>query len=125
MNTHATNKAALTTLKITESDTVTSISSQSAIVALTGGTATSTSVGFVIPAATAMGLGAGIEFQIDLRKRKRYLGLQVTPGDATANGSFAVAKLSRGTYSRDTAAEKYVQDAANTSSTQCAKIVQA
>jgi len=125
MGTHATNKAALSTLKFTESDSSTVISSQSAIVALTGGTATSSSVGFVIPTAVKHGPGAVSEFQIDLRKRKRYLGLQVTPGDTTANETYAIASLGRSEYSRDTAVEKYVQNAAATSSTACAIVVTA
>lgn len=136
MGTHATGKAALSTLKITESDTSTVISSQSAIVALTGGTATSSSVGFKIPTAVYMGPGAGVEFSIDLRTRKRYLGLQLTPGDATAKAAWAVARLSRAEYSRDTACltlagvttgnnEKYAKNYAATSSTACALFVTA
>lgn len=125
MNTHATNKAALSTLKITESDTLTSISSQSAIVALTGGTVTSSSVGFVIPNATKMGPGAVVEFQVDLKARKRFLGLQVTPGDTTAKGSQALALLGRPGESKDSYTEKYVKNYAATSSTACAKVVTA
>jgi hypothetical protein len=74
MNTHATNKAALTACKITEGDTTTAYA---AIVAFTGGTATSSSVGFVIPSAVKMGGGGVMEFQVDLKARKRYL--KVTP----------------------------------------------
>lgn len=125
MNTHATNKAALATLKFSESDMITSPSSQTDIAALTGGTAISSSVGFVIPNATKMGLGAVIEFQIDLRKRKRYLGLQGTPGDTTANMLYAVAEFARPEQTKDTAAAKRVIDKVNTSSTQVALLVSA
>jgi hypothetical protein len=122
MNTHATNKAALSVCKFTEG---TNSACGDAIVALTGGTATSSSAGFVIPAATAMGPGAAMTFNIDLTKRKRYMKLNLTPGDATANETYALGLLSRAAESKDTAAEKQVQDLSSTSNTQCALVVNA
>jgi hypothetical protein len=65
-----------TVLKIEECDT--SNGTFTAIVALTGGTATSTSVGFVIPAGHAS-LAQHLLFNIDLRARKRWLKLSVSP----------------------------------------------
>ena len=125
VGTHATNGASIGTLKITESDTSTVISSQSAIVALTGGTATSTSVGFVIPGASTAGNGQVIPFQIDLRKRKLYLGLQITPGTTTMNIG-AIAVLRRSNESADSAAEKAaVTNYASTSQTSCSVVVKA
>lgn len=105
LNTHATNGTTVQTLTFSESDTVTSASSMTDIVALTGGTATSTSVGFVIPLVATAGTGGTIEFQIDLRKRKRYLGLEITHG-ATTMYSGAIAILSRSEQSCDTTTTK-------------------
>jgi len=79
--TNATTSAVYSTLKFVESDTVTSVSSMSAITDLTGGTATSTSVGFVLPT-DDLENGGNIEFRIDLRKRKKYVGLAITPGQS-------------------------------------------
>ena len=55
VGTSATTSAVMSTLKLSESDTVTSVTSMTDIVAFTGGTATSTSAGFVIPTAQAGG----------------------------------------------------------------------
>ena len=123
VGTHATNGAAIGTLKITEHDSATTITSHSDIVAFTGGTQTSTSVGFVIPDAAALGPGGIIEFQIDLRKRKKILALQITPGTTTMNIA-ALARLTRSIDSKDDATEKSgVTNYALTSATQCAKVV--
>jgi len=125
IGTHATNGTTLQTLKVTESDTATSISSQSAIVALTGGTATSTSVGFVIPTVATAGPGTIVEFQIDCRKRKRYLGLQITPGATTVNVG-AIARLTRSKSSADSATEKSPStNLSYTGATSCLKVVTA
>ena len=68
-----------TTLTFLESDT-TAATSFTAITQLTGGAATSTSVGFVIPAPqTATSTQVWASFNIDARKRKRYLEIQITP----------------------------------------------
>jgi len=107
IGTHATNGTTIATCKVTESDTATLISSQSAIVALTGGTVTSSTVGFVLPLVAAAGRGMIVEFQIDLRKRKRYLGLQITSGATTVHVG-AIARLTRSKDSADTATEKSV-----------------
>ncbi len=123
VGTHATNGADIGTLALVESDTVTSVSSMSAIVAFTGGTATSTSVGFVIPGAAALGPGGAVQFQVDLRKRKAYVGLTITPGSTTINIA-AIARLSRSKESADTAAQKSaVVNYSLTSATDCASIV--
>lgn len=124
IGTHATNGAAIGTLKFSESDTVTSPSSMTDIAALTGGTATSTSVGFVIPGASALGDGAVLEFDIDLRGRQRYLGLSITPGTTTMNIG-AIGVLIRGKQSRDTATEKSLSNYESTSATNCALVVNA
>ena len=92
--TSATNEVP-TVLKLTEHDTATAVASQSAIVAATGGTATSSSVGFVIgtPSATTT-VPYTASFQVDLKGRKRYLGVSFSP--VTTHTVSAVAKLYRG-----------------------------
>ena len=125
--TMATTVTAFTTMKVTESDTVTNASSQSAIVSLTGGTATSSSVGFVLPVSTtanaSFSSGGVTEFQIDLRKRKRYLGVSVTPGSTSVLG--IEAELFRNKESGDTLDEKHVDNLESTTTTAQRKIVTA
>jgi Trk-type K+ transport system membrane component len=123
VGTSATTSAVFTTLKWSESDTVTSPSSQTAIVALTGGTATSTSVGFVLPTAAIAGGGVAAEFQIDLRKRKKYLGCQVTPAQASQVVAICV-DLTKD-QSADSTTTKAESNLAATSVSSCAKIVTA
>jgi hypothetical protein len=84
-----------TVMKLTEGDT-TVISNASAIVAFTGGTATSTSVGFVIPAGNTSATTIQ-QFNVDLRGRKRYLFLSVSPATTQVNGAWGV--LARGEVS--------------------------
>lgn len=119
--TQATTDAAITTITLKEADN-TSATSFAAIAAFTGGTATSTSVGFVIPGVTVTGVGAGIQLQVDLRKRKRYLLLNVTPGTTLVLA--AVATLGRVAQGRDSAAQKSVQNIAATNVTGVAVIAQ-
>lgn len=88
-----------TVLKITEGDT-TVLTDATAIVEFTGGTATSTSVGFVI--ATANTSATSITtFNIDLRGRKRYLFLSVSPATTQIDGAWGY--LGRGKASPATA----------------------
>ena len=102
--TSATTSATFTTMKLSESDSVTSASSMTDIVALTGGTVTSASVGFVLPGeSTSSAISGGgnvVEFQLDLRKRKKYVGLSITPGQSLVCG--ATALLSKASESQDT-----------------------
>jgi len=126
VGTHATNGESIGTLKFSESDTSTAISSMTDIAALTGGTQTSSSVGFVIPGADELGPGAALVFNIDLTKRKKYLALQITPGTTTMNIG-AVALLNQPQHtSAETASEKSaVTNYANTNATNCALVVTA
>lgn len=87
----ATSSACAKVLAVTEG---TNSAAATAIVAATGGTATSTSVGFVIPLYKGTAEGAAVVFDIDLRKRERYLKIQCNPG--TASTFSAIALLSRG-----------------------------
>ena len=120
VGTSATTSAVLSTLKLSESDTVTSVTSMTDIVAFTGGTATSTSAGFVIPTAQAGG-GNLVEFRVDLRKRKKYLGLTVTPGQSLILG--ATAELSRASESQDTTTDMQISNLESTSAVSVGKLV--
>jgi len=94
----ATDATAVTYLQLSESDTVlpTAYTDGTAIVAFTGAAATSATAGFVLPTpstCTVVPVGSNFRFNVDLRGRKRYLGLLVTPGQSWALS--AVAMLSR------------------------------
>lgn len=120
VGTSATTSAVMATLKLSESDTVTSVTSMTDIVALTGGTETSTSVGFVIPTEQENG-GNLIEFMLDLRKRKKYLGLTLTPGQSLIQG--ATALLSRASESQDTTTDMQISNLENTDAVSISKLV--
>jgi len=81
------------TLHVRESD-ATVVSNFATAAALVGGTATSSTVGFVIPnAETATSSSAFMVLNINLRRRKRYLQLRLTP--QTTVSSTLVCILSR------------------------------
>lgn len=77
-----------TVLKISESD-ITDATGFSDILKFTGGTATSTSVGFVIAAANTS-VTTLTQFDIDCRGRKRYLKLTVSPLTTQIDGAWGV-----------------------------------
>ena len=79
--TMGTGGAKPTALSLSECDS-TSTSLFADIVAFTGGTATSATVGFVIPTHVTTA-GILVRFGVDLTKRKRYLMLNMTEGTAT------------------------------------------
>jgi NAD(P)-dependent dehydrogenase (short-subunit alcohol dehydrogenase family) len=118
--TQATTDAAITTITLKESDD-TVATNFAAITAFTGAAATSTSAGFAIPAVTVTGNGAGIHLQVDLRKRKRYLQLNMTPGTTLVMG--AEIHLSRPEQAALTAAQKSVVNKSATNVTSVAVIV--
>lgn len=90
-----------TVLKFTEGDTTTA---DTAITELTGGTATAASIGFVIPSTTTAAPAGILRFNIDLRKRKRYIKFSVTPLISGGQYISAIGHLSRGIMP-DTATE--------------------
>lgn len=85
----------VTGLRVRELDTVpTAFTDMSAIVALTGAAATSTSAGFVLPTPnSAYASGNCYKFGIDLNGRKRYIGIDFVP--AVTTRASAVALLFR------------------------------
>ena len=74
------------TIKWSESDSSTDYTSMTDIVALTGGTATSSTVGFVIPYYGSASKGTVLEFNIDLRKRQKYMALVINGPAMTGGG---------------------------------------
>ena len=85
------------------------------IVAFTGGTATSTSVGFVIGGDTTnTGQTGVIEMQVDLKGRKRYLGLYIVADAGQTNYAGGVAIFGRAGTSKDSVSEKVVTNNHNT-----------
>lgn len=114
--TAATNAAELTTMQFLEGDTT---SAYVAITALTGGT---NAGNFTLPTSAAIGAGAISQFQIDLRKRKRYLQFACTPGAARIIG--ADVQLFRAEVSPQTAAGKSIGNIDATSCTAVAQVVQ-
>jgi hypothetical protein len=110
-NSSASSSGVVSSIVLKESDTVTSGSSMTAIKAFTGGTATSTSVGFVIGADTSnTGVTGTVELQVDLRKRKRYCGLYVVADQGATNYVAGTIVLSRAAASADTATLKAIKN---------------
>lgn len=106
----ATNGGVPSVFRITESD-ATVISNFTTI---SGGSAT------LLAASLA---GSCVKFQIDLRKRKRYINLDVTNGTSTLLIG-AVANLTRAGQSRDTAAQQSVTNQAATTNAAVNQLVQ-
>ena len=93
---------------ISESDTVTSPSSMTTIVAFSGSATTDATHGWTIPAVLNTGKGGVVELQMDLRARKKYIGAIITGAAAASNVTTisAVVLLSKGKVSHDTKADK-------------------
>ncbi len=102
----ATDKA-LTALTLLEGDVS---GTMAAVAAGTWGTANnSAGAASTLPSATDD--NKIFKFELDLRKRKRYLDLTITIGDGTAGGYLAVlAILSRGRVTPSSAAEAGCQE---------------
>lgn len=91
----------VTGLRVREDDTVpTAFTDMSAIVALTGAAATSTSAGFVLPFPNSA-VENNYRFNIDCRARKRYVALDFVP--AVSTRCAAIALLLRGEKEPDQA----------------------
>jgi len=105
MGTVSTNADDLSNIKVYESDTVTTPTSMTQIVAfsITNGTATdATHANAWTFGASGAALGGVVELQMDLRKRKKYIGVYVLAPAASNVVTFsAMAILSRGAESRD------------------------
>lgn len=117
--TNTTTNGAPALIKWLESDDTVE-TNFAAITSLTGGTAAGN---FAIPAQTALGVGAVVQFQIDLRARKRYLRLQVTPGTSGAQVISGNGQLHRAESLPVSATQKSIANRDATSSTSVASIV--
>jgi len=87
---------AVTTLRMCESDDTSSLTAYTdgdAVTAFVGAAATSTSAGFVLPALSSTKQNV-YKFNVDLRGRKRYLGINFAPEKQTV-GVGCVADLHR------------------------------
>ena len=122
---HDTQTAAITAITVSESDTVTSASSQTAIAALSSGTATSTSASNVLPLGAVQGLGGIVnELQIDLRKRKRYVGITASLDGIAAGCPVAIiGRETRNEQSKDAAAQKAGLDIEDTNLNACMAVI--
>jgi len=124
--TNVTTTQVFSTIVVSESDTITSPTSMTAIVELSGSTATSTTYGFAIPVLAATSIGSVITLQFDLKGRKKYIGLTLTASAAGGSAVIgAIAKLSRPELSPDTAALKDGINLYDTAVSGCIKLVTA
>mgnify|MGYP001448993168 CR=1 FL=1 len=122
--TNTTTTQVFTTIIVSESDTITSPTSMTAIAELSGSTATSTTYGFAIPALSATSIGSVITLQFDLKPRKKYIGLTLLASAAGGSALIsAIAKLSRAEESPDTADLKDGVNIYDTAVSGCLKLV--
>lgn len=89
-------ETALSGLRVCESDSaITAYTDGTAVTALVGAAAVSTSAGFVLPARSSTTDNL-YQLNLDLRGRKRYIACEVTPTLTCTNGSITIhTKLSR------------------------------
>ena len=123
--THNSATEAIDTISVYESDTVTVATSMTLIASLSSGTATSTSASNILPTAAVMALGGNVqEIQIDLRKRKKYVGIAVISGPVAAGCSISTAaRLTRNEQSADSAAQKDQEDLGATNVSGCMQVI--
>lgn len=124
LGTHSTSGTTVASVVISESDTVTSATSQTGIAALSSATATAATAANALPSVAVLGLGAVLEHGINLKHRKRYMGLYVTTG-ATTMTVGAIVTLSKSEVSKDTTTTKQVTDLASTATRGCAAFITA
>src|SRR5262249_16658622 len=112
-----------TVIKWQESDDTVATNFADISPGLVGGTQLGTSVGFVIPSQAVLGFGSIVQFQIDLRNRKRYLQCICQPGtSATVNLSLN-GQRARAEQLPVTAAQKSIKNFGATNSTSVAAVV--
>lgn len=123
---HVSTTECIDTVSVYESDTETQATSMTLIAALSSGaTATSTSASNILPLAAVQALGGVIqEIQVDLRKRKKYMGIAIQSGIVAAAPTVGVlARLTRNEQSADTAAEKDQEDLGATTISGCMQVI--
>ena len=122
MSTHASTTTVLQTLILAESDTDTSPTNMTDIVAFSGASATSTTYGFAVPAIANTDTGGVMELQVDLRKRKKFIGLKFYGSSATCTVA-AIARLTCEKTAADSASEKRLRNYSNTAAAGCLTLV--
>jgi hypothetical protein len=123
---HDSGTEAIDTVSVYESDTITQATNMTLIPALSSGaTATSTSASNILPLAAVQALGGVIqEIQIDLRLRKKYVGVAVQSGGVTAGaGITIIGRLTRNEQSADSAAQKDKEDLGATDISGCMQVI--
>jgi len=108
MGTVSTSADVFSEITVYESDTITTPSSMATVIPAFGASATTdASHGWSFTTgATGAGLGGIVEFQMDLRKRKKYIGVYVLAPAASNVVTFsAIVLLSKGAESRDSASD--------------------
>lgn len=122
---HDSATQGITEIIISDDDSDTSASNQTGIAALSSATETSTSFSNTLPTAAVMALG-GIanEIQVDLLKRKRYVGVDVeTTAVAAGMPVVVIARMTRSAESKDSATQKAGIDLAATNVSGCMAVV--
>jgi len=122
---HNSATEAIDTISVYESDTVTEATNMTLIAALSSGTATSTSASNILPTAAVMALGGNVqEIQIDLRKRKKNVGVAVVSGVVAAGCSIGIlARLTKNEESADSAAQKDQPDLGALTVSGCMQVI--
>ena len=122
---HDSGTEAIDTISVYESDTVSQATNMTLIAALSSGTATSTSASNILPTAAVMALGGVIqEIQVDLRKRKKNIGVAIISGGVTAGAAVGcIARFTRNEQSADTAAQKDHEDLGATNISGCMQVI--
>jgi len=122
--THDTAAYQLQEVVVSESDTITSATSQTQIVALSSSQATTASHAYAIPTLAATSIGSVLTIQFDLKDRKRYVGLYLLAHATDPSAVVcAVARLTRGEESPITAAQHDGENLEHTSASGCIGIV--
>ena len=124
--THNSATEAIDSVAVYESDTVTQATNMTLIPSLSSGaTATSTSASNILPLAAVQALGGVLqEIQIDLRKRKKNVGIAVISGPVAAGCSIGIlARLTRNEQSADSAAQKDQEDLGATTVSGCMQVI--
>lgn len=122
---HNSSTEAIDTIFVYESDTVTQATNMTKIAALSSASATASTTDNLLPVAAVMAVGGVIqEIQIDLRKRKKYVGIAVITGVVAADTPFGMlARFTRNEESADSATEKDHEDLGATDISGCMQVI--
>ena len=122
---HDSATEAIDTVFVYESDTVTQATNMTKIAALSSASATAATTDNLLPTAAVMALGGMIQvLQIDLKKRKRYVGISVQQGIVAAGAPFGViARFTRNAESADSATQKDQEDLGATNISGCMQVI--